>query len=137
MPRVLVLFVDGTCEVRRARGLKGLQACVGGNIEDVITTRYYWSDNDERREFLCYANEDGRLRNLPANKWSPLLKTLGLFIPDNYGLLGDVVVMAEDEDGDEASVDPYIVKLCTDYIHCDDKDIFIAQLEERNANLTV
>lgn len=137
MVKVLILRRNGKREVKHIKGYEEYQEAVGGNFELMPTLRGYVNpsqkDASPRRRLTCYANEEGMIRQLPSNPYAGVLSALGVGISFNMYVFGDVLVFnGFDNNGNEKSVDPYLIKLFEKYEACEDEDTFYCALEELN-----
>lgn len=137
MVKALVLRTNGTCEEMDLKGYEAYQKVVGGNFEMVPITKGYVDPNQKttttkKKRLTCYANEEGLMLQLPTNPWGGFLQVLGAYISHGFLIVGDVIVMGTNKDGDDGNVDPYIVSLAKEFIECEDEDEFYVNLETLN-----
>ena len=133
MVAVVVLKTDGTWEKKDLEEeVFGKE--VGGYLESVPVRYGYTPDGGKtRRDLLCYANEEGLLKQLPHNPWSALLYALGVDFNLLMGLCGNLLLLSEDE----KSVDPYICEVVEQYKKADDdgtSDDFFVELAELHSS---
>ena len=89
---VIVLKTDGTYIIESATGFEDYSRFVGGYITLLPSPLVD-----------VYVNEEGKLKCLPYNTWTPfILSELELQI--HFPILGDVVLVSSDEDGDDIRV---------------------------------
>jgi len=97
MPRALVLLTNGNYKVVVLRDVGDYQQTVGGFVQ-LLPTR----DN----RISCYVNEEGALKMMPINPWSPFLIQIGVRMLKEASIVGNIIVLGgvNDDDYDDTDV---------------------------------
>lgn len=98
----LALYTDGKYKELALNGLSDYQTIVKGNIE--------WMPVEEDAKVSCYVNEEGMIRGLPQNPWTPFLASLGVILYNGSHVMGNIILLGQvTDDGDDTSIGASIV----------------------------
>lgn len=101
MAKGLVIYTDGTYELKEFKQLKDYQDIVGGYIEGL---KMYSIGTDSQTGF-AYINEEGKLQGLTINRDASLIAWLSHAIYDSDRISGNMIIVgAGDDDGDDTDV---------------------------------
>lgn len=138
MVKALILYSDGRREVKDVKGLKMYQTIVEGNIEALAMISGYVnpekiSNKYKRSELFGYVNEEGMIRELPANPYASILSILGMQLAFPSCLYGNIILFSyNSQTGKKSAIDSYIIKLFDDFEVCEDENEFLAALTHLN-----
>ncbi len=132
MVNALVLYTTGLYEEVKVESddIERLQEYVNGGVGMIPTALFTNHETNETSKLLCFANEEGPLKNLPINPWAGFLSSFGVSLTFNLFLHGNIVLFAEDGNGEEVSIKPFFIELVKEYNECEDRDLFFAKLDE-------
>ncbi len=126
----LILNTDGTIEEVFLKTLQDYQRRVGGCVELLPVVRKYISSDRTKKAAHCYVNEEGLCDNLPLNPFAALLSLLGMYVNWGVGgIYGNVIILSEEDDGDDGNVDPFLVTVAKRYKDCEDLEDFIMEFD--------
>lgn len=100
MKKGIVIRTNGKVEPIEIEGLKGMQGVVDGNIECALT-----GDISENEHWDLWANEEGRLLELPMNQVARVFiaEMSDIPIEQVFSMHGDFLLLGHDGEG--ASID--------------------------------
>lgn len=108
MAKGLVIYTDGTYEVKEFKQYSDYNDVVGGYLEG-IKMYSLATDNDSG---LAYINEDGKMLGLPINRDASLIAWLSHAIYDTDRIAGNMIIMgATDDEGESTDVSQIWVDL--------------------------
>lgn len=138
MVKAVVLATDGTFKQVNVKSVEDYQKIVDGYIEALPIRKDYVNPtkrkNATQHPLTCYVNEEGLMRqDLATNPYCEFLSVIGVAIGKTTPIMGNILVMAtNDENGDDVSVDPYILSLIRDYTASTNRTSFLSVIREIN-----
>ena len=115
MLKALLLTKDFKCKEVSINDYRDTRKLVGGNIE-MLPTRYN-EIKIGKNTLVAYVNESGLIENLSYNEWSSTLFDMGFYVHDNYGIRGDVVLLLNNDYGEDKSINLEVIDMVNTFSH--------------------
>jgi hypothetical protein len=128
MVRALILYTNGTIEVKNMVDYGDYEKAVGGTLTILPMKGGYKKPGTTlttTSKLMCYANDDWLgTPDIAPNHYTTLLSLLGVEFDDSVIMLGNIVVHNQNADGEERDVDAFVIHLFEEYNECTDEDSF-------------